>query len=173
MVFEKEINQVDKLQMVEARAWCREEFSNIQLGDKRLNQRWIKTAELLSTQPTNYINQACENWAATKAAYRLFDNERVTPRRIMAPHQQMTFQRMQSAEKVLCIQDTTFLNYNSHPSTQGLGHIGSRGAGQSARGKGSQGLIMHTSLAIDPSTLEGLPLGILDQDIWARKRKTS
>jgi hypothetical protein len=56
---------------------------------------------------------------------------------------------------VLAIQDTTFLNYTHHPATSGLGPIGG----------GQRGLVMHSTLAVTPL---GLPLGVLDQQIWAR-----
>jgi hypothetical protein len=56
---------------------------------------------------------------------------------------------------VLAIQDTTFLNYTHHPATTGLGPIG----------HGQQGLVMHTTMTFTP---QGLPLGILEQRIWAR-----
>ena len=56
---------------------------------------------------------------------------------------------------VLAIQDTTFLNYTHHPATTGLRPIGG----------GQRGLLMHSTLAV---TSQALPLGVLDQQIWAR-----
>lgn len=46
-------------------------------GDKRVNERFIMTAERMLSSPESSINQACIGWAETKAAYRLFDNDRV------------------------------------------------------------------------------------------------
>jgi predicted transcriptional regulator len=53
-------------------SWATEEFSKIRLKDKRLNQRCKKVAVALEQQSTEPINQACEDWADTKAAYRFF-----------------------------------------------------------------------------------------------------
>jgi hypothetical protein len=53
-------------------SWAIEEFSKVQLKDKRLNQRCQEVAGALEQQSTEPINQACEDWADTKAAYRFF-----------------------------------------------------------------------------------------------------
>jgi hypothetical protein len=58
-------------------SWARAEFSGVELGDKRLNERLIKLCDRLSDSPESSINRACEDWAETKAAYRFFKNERV------------------------------------------------------------------------------------------------
>lgn len=89
-------------------SWATEEFSKLHLKDKRLNQRCQKIAGTLEQQPTEPINQACEDWADTKAAYRFFDNPKVSPDKILAPHYQRTVKRLKSHPLVLAVQDTTF-----------------------------------------------------------------
>ena len=59
-------------------SWCEEELAGVEFGDARLDTRLIDTAIQLSGQPLSSINQACGDWVDTKAAYRLFDNEKVT-----------------------------------------------------------------------------------------------
>lgn len=130
----------------------------MQTGDKRLDNRLVEIADKLSAQPTAPINQACDDWADTKAAYRLFDNDKVTPEKILGPHQTRTSERMADYPVILAVQDTTILNYTHHPQTAGLGPIGTTA-------QDLQGLVMHTTLILTP---EGLPLGVLTQDIWAR-----
>jgi hypothetical protein len=139
--------------------WSEEEFEGIDLGDERLNKRIIKLADRLEKQPEGYINQACEDWADAKAAYRFFDNEKVKEEEIIRVHQNRTQERMKGSEIVLAIQDTTEFDYTKHPKTRGLGQVGN-GASK------SKGLMMHSTLAI---TTKGLPLGVLTQEIWARK----
>jgi hypothetical protein len=139
-------------------SWATEEFSKVRLKDKRLNQRCQKVAEALEQQSTEPINQACEDWADTKAAYRFFDNPKVTPDQILSPHYQRTVKRMKSYPLVLAVQDTSFLNYTHHPQTEGLGEIGTKA--QNQRGFG-----MHSTLAVTP---EGLPLGLLTQQFFQR-----
>ena len=135
--------------------WSVREFAGLDLGDARLNRRLLTMAEAFGAQPQASINQASEDWQATKAAYAFFANPRVAASDILLPHQQRTLERMAAEALVLAVQDTCFLNYTHHPSTSGLGPIG-----------GSQtGLVMHTTMAFTP---HGLPLGILEQRIWAR-----
>jgi hypothetical protein len=108
------------------------------------------------------INQACDEWADTKATYRLFANKKTTQAKILAPHQQRTQERMAGEERCLVIQDTSLVDYSHHPSTEGLGPIGTSE-------QKMQGLVMHSALA---STLQGLPLGIVSQQIWSRDETT-
>lgn len=141
-----------------ATSWCAEEFANVDLKDERLNRRCQELAADLAAQPTMPINQACEDWADTKAAYRFFDHAQVTLDSILAPHQQRTVERMSQHPVVLTVQDTSFLNYTHHPKTKGVGAIGTKQ--QKQRGFG-----LHSTLAL---TTTGLPLGVLTQEIWAR-----
>ncbi len=142
----------------DATSWCEEEFGSIKLGDKRLDRRLIDTAAKLTSRPTAPVNQACEDWATTKASYRLFNNDKATVEKILDPHQQQTQERMKKYPLVLAVQDTTYLNYTRHPKTKGLGPIGTEEQNLS-------GLVMHPTLVLTPT---GLPLGVLTQEIWAR-----
>lgn len=139
--------------------WTDEEFAGVDLQDTRLDKRLLTVSAQFASQPQAQINQACEDWASAKGAYRFFDNNKASAERILAPHQQRTCERMRAHQLVFNVQDTTFLNYTSHPATQKLGLIGSKA-------DGDVGLIMHSTLTITP---EGIPLGVLTQDIWARE----
>ncbi len=149
---------VQDIDIEEATNWCEEEFTDVDLGDKRLDKRLMDITAKMMAQPLAPINQACDDWADTKASYRLFKNEKVTVEEILNPHQRRTQERMENYPIVLAVQDTSFLNYTSHPKTEGLGPIG-------AKEQNLLGLVMHTTMALTPA---GLPLGILSQDIWAR-----
>jgi hypothetical protein len=138
--------------------WCLDEFATVRLQDARLNSRCGELAVQLAKQPAGPINQACEDWADTKAAYRFFDNDKVTPERIRAPHHRRTVERIAQHKQVLAVQDTSFLNYTRHPQTKGLGAIGNKS--QHQRGFG-----IHSTLAM---TTQGMPLGLLTQDYFIR-----
>jgi len=72
-------------------------------------------------------------------------------------HKEQTIERMKKHQTVLVIQDTTSLDYRTHPATKGLGNY--------CKSQSALGLKVHTALAV---TEEGLPLGILTQHIWTR-----
>jgi len=141
--------------------WVRDELGGVELGDRRLDRRLIATAEKLSGSPISPINEACATWASTKASYRLFNNAKATPNAILKPHTNETVKRMAVyGGPVLVVQDTVFISYGKHPNTQGLGPIGKSNSST------DRGLIMHNALAF---TASGVALGIVSQQIWARK----
>jgi len=141
--------------------WVTQEFARADLRDKRLDRRLVRTAEQLAKSPASPINEACGNWASTQAAYRLFNNPKASPAGILNPHWEATAERMAGcAGPVLLMQDTVFFSYGSHVKTRGLGSIGKSNAAH------DRGLIMHNALAF---TTSGVPLGILSQNIWARR----
>jgi hypothetical protein len=134
------------------------ELTTLDLGDRRLERRAIALCADFAAQPQASSPQACEEWASTKAAYRFFENPKVSAEQLLAPHQQQTCERMRGHAVILGVQDSCYLNYTAHPSTSGLGLIGAEQDGQ-------MGLLMHSTMAM---TDEGVPLGLLTEQIWAR-----
>ena len=104
-------------------SWAREEFETLELGDARRTRRLIRLMDDLSAQPTGSIPLASGGWAETKAAYRLLDNDALDWREILEVHTQRTAERMQGCRFVLCIQDTTELDFTSQPGIAGLGRL--------------------------------------------------
>ena len=149
-------------------SWAAEEFAEVNLGDKRLDARLIKLCDRFSDAPESPINQACVDWAETKAAYRFFQNDNVEIGQILAAHCRKTAQRASEHKTVLALQDTSYFVYTSHPKTKGLGKISLK-KGKNVKKVYSNGLMVHTCLAV---TTSGLPLGLLDQKIFARKLRT-
>lgn len=146
-------------------SWAAEEFSEVALGDKRLDARLVSLCERFSGSPESPINQACADWKETKAAYRFFQNENVEVGAITAAHRDKTAGRARGRGTILALQDTSYFVYTSHPRTVGLGEISLKN-GKNAAKILSRGLVMHACLAV---TTEGLPLGLLDQNIYARR----
>lgn len=140
-------------------SWAAQEFKDLELGDARRTQRLIKLVDDLSAQPTGSIPLACGGWPETKAAYRLLDNPAVEWREILEVHTQRTVERMQGQPVVLCIQDTTELDFTSQPGIAGLGRLSD---------EAQHGLYVHPTLAVTPA---GVALGVLDAWMWARGPK--
>jgi hypothetical protein len=147
------------------KSWAAEEFADVSLGDKRLDARLIKLCDRFSDAPESPINQACADWAETKAAYRFFQNDIVGVGEMLAAHRCKTALRAKEHKTVLALQDTSYFVYTDHPKTEGLGKMSLK-KGKNVEKIYSNGLIMHTCLAV---TTEGLPLGLLDQKIFSRK----
>lgn len=153
------MSETKKRAVREEQEWLEYELREVSLGDKRLDWRLLDTASKLAAHSQSSINAACEDWADTKASYRLFENDKTTAAKILQPHYQRTGERTAGYERVLAIQDTTYLNYSHHPAKAGLGPIGT------TQQQHLRGLVMHTTLI---TTLKGLPLGVISQEIWAR-----
>ena len=141
--------------------WADSEFELVNLGDHRLNQRLVKLAKSFLESPESPINKACQNWNATKAAYRFFQNDHVNCQDILKCHTQMTKQRAAQEKIILAVQDTCYLNFTPHPKTKGLGVL-ARHKGQNKKTILDLGLVMHSTLCL---STEGLPLGISSQEI--------
>src|SRR5206468_5587659 len=134
------------------------EFGSVDLKDRRLNRRAVEIARDFYGRPQAQIPQACQSRARTKAAYRFFKHPNTNMDDLLEPHRQSTYQRIVEKKIVLCPQDTTSLNYSTHPATENLGPIGSTK-------EGIIGLIVHDTMAF---SIEGTPLGLLDVQCWAR-----
>lgn len=139
--------------------WTEIEFAAARLPDERLNKRLCSIARDFFARPTANIPQACASRAKTKALYRFCANDGVTMEVILEPHFEATLSRAATEKLVLAVQDTTSLNYTTHPATKDLGPIGSFGA------QATLGLHVHSTLLVNPA---GTPLGLLDVQCWAR-----
>ena len=93
------------------------ELAGIDLGDRRLNQRSQRLIATLAADPQASVNAACPTWAETQAAYRFFENEHVTPEKILRPHRDATVRRLRDVPVALIVQDTTELDFTDHPPT--------------------------------------------------------
>ncbi|QDT47145.1 Transposase for transposon Tn5 [Symmachiella dynata] len=131
------------------------ELQGIDLGDKRLNQRSKSILEKLAADPQASINAACSGWNETIAAYRFFDNPAVTPQRLLEPHIEATKQRISQEPVVLIVQDTTELDFSTHPPADAK-HLNTQNR---------LGLYDHTHLAVTP---QRLPLGIVGVEEFDR-----
>lgn len=145
--------------------WAGEELGGVDLGDKRRTARLLKLCGQLAAMPESSINQACGEWAETKAAYRFFQNDHVDEQHILAAHRAKTVARAGQHRTVLAIQDTSYLVYTSHGQTTGLGPLSVK-KGKRVEKIHSYGLVMHSCLAV---TTAGVPLGLLAQQIFARE----
>ncbi|MCK5134112.1 MAG: IS4 family transposase, partial [Candidatus Sabulitectum sp.] len=138
--------------------WAEEEFGSAQFGDKRRVNRLLTIARDFYARPQANIPQACRTRAKTKATYRFMNDKQHTLDTILAPHYEATLRRCEQEKIVLAVQDTSSLNYSTHPETENLGPI-------STQPNGVIGLLLHDTMAFNN---DGTPLGLLDVQCWAR-----
>src|SRR5215204_6636401 len=78
--------------------WQDDELVSESLPDKRLARRLRRLLGQMSAAPGQPVPAACGDWAATKAAYRFFDNPRVTEHGVLAGHFAATAARCAATE---------------------------------------------------------------------------
>jgi hypothetical protein len=143
---------------LESEHWASNEFGTAELGDRRLTQRLVSIAQTKGEMPGASFLETVQGQPAAVAGYYRFierpDDTQVDMSNILAPHRQRTLRRMQSLSEVLCIHDTTALNFSTRPACQGLGVIG-----KNQTATESSGLRLHSSFVVDAQ--DGVPLGLL------------
>jgi Transposase DNA-binding len=146
-------------------AWIEHELGNGPFPDRRLKKRLGKLLGDLTHRIGSTMPLACQDWAATKAAYRFFDNSRVDEGIILGGHFDATHTRFAAtAGTVLVLHDTTEFSFTRDTPD---------GVGQLSFVKGRHvthtvcGLLLHSSLVV---TTDGLPLGLAAVKFWTRKK---
>ena len=142
----------------ESGSWVEEEFEALDLGDPRRDRRAKALLKRLAAKPTESIPGACDGWGETIGAYRFLGNPEIDWTEVMAPHWQCTAARMRSCPVVLCIADTTELDFNGQ-ETEGLGPLSY---------EAQAGMYLHPTYAVTP---DREPLGVIDAWMWAREAR--
>lgn len=155
------------------REWIDNELMGCEFEDVRHGKRLRQLVEQFSDKVGSTTPWASQDWANTKAAYRFFDNDRISEGNILAGHFDATRQRFaDTVEPVaLILHDTTELSYR-HEDAKPIGILGKTHAGPPGRpGRPhlytSCGILMHSSLV---TTVGGLPLGLAAIKFWTRDK---
>jgi len=141
--------------------WIEQELAASTLPDARLDKRLHHLVEQLAKGVGRSIPWACQDWAAAKAAYRFFANDRVSDEQILAGHFLATRERIPRGEELfLVVHDTTEFSYRREDMAA-VGLVSKGSVRKDAQGRPvyftTCGINLHSSLAV---TLEGLPLGL-------------
>ena len=137
-------------------SWIDEEFETIDLGDKRLNKRFIQIVESLGFAPGRTIPQSFKSWGEIKACYNFTNNGLITEEKLLAPHIEKTLERIREYPVVLLLSDTTDINYTTKVAMTGKERLTNK----------QNGIWLHPTIAV---TLERLTLGIVDANFWHRQ----
>lgn len=145
--------------------WVERELAAGGFPDERLEARLGRLLGDLGRPVGGTLPLACQGWAATKAAYRFFDNPRVDEGAILAGHVAATKARFAAAAgPVLVRHDTTEFRF-TRSAPDGVGYLsyvkGRHGTHTAC------GLLLHSSLVL---TTDGLPLGLAAAKFWTREK---
>ncbi len=101
--------------------------------------------------------------ATTKATYSFWKSKRIEFEDIIEAHQKQSAQRASKEKTILAIQDTSYFNFTHHQAK-----TWEKEFGMTCSQKYVRGLKVHSLMA---STTQGVPLGILDEQIWTHRTK--
>jgi hypothetical protein len=136
--------------------WAEGELVGADFGDARLDDRFAILLSDMGNRPNLSIPAACLGRAEIKAAYRFFDNDKVTFERVLEPHLARTKDRMAGHEVVLLVQDTTEVDVTRPEQDV-------EGAGDLDRAR--RGFLLHEMHAFTP---DGIPLGTVWTEVLNR-----
>jgi len=131
----------------------KDDFSAVDFGDIRLNNRLQKSVENFTKNAEKSILGAEEDRSSAKAFYNLLSNEKFEFEKLSDASRDATISRMEGT--VLLIEDTTDINLNGHKKTEGLGYSSEH----------VQGVKVHSCIAVKPG---GLPIGLVSQSYYTR-----
>jgi hypothetical protein len=141
--------------------WAEQEMATVDFGDARLDARVTLLLSALSKRPNLSIPAACGGRAELKAAYRFFDNDKVTLDKVLDPHITRTRQRIAKQSVVLLVQDTSEIDLTRpQQEVEGAGDL------DGAR----RGFLLHEMQAFTP---QGVPLGTVWAEILNRTEGVS
>jgi hypothetical protein len=141
-------------------SWARTEMAGVEVWDQRCRGSLERICEQVLARPEESFSAACGS-GLRQAGSRIFGAPQMSVEKMLAGHVEQTAQRCQAHAEVIVAQDTTDVNYTTHKGATGLGPINSN--------PDSRGVLLHTALAL---TAEGVPLGLLSQESWARDPAT-
>ena len=116
--------------------------------------------EAMAARPGAAMTEAFDEKRDTRAAYKFFENERMSLQVLLDPATRALGRELQDSlpegTTVLCVQDTTEFNLSHLATAEGFGAIGN---------PKNRGLFGHAALAV---TTDGVPLGLLGMETWVR-----
>nr|WP_238845354.1 transposase DNA-binding-containing protein [Nostoc edaphicum] len=138
-------------------------YRNCDFGDKRLTNRAVIIAEALKVKYGEPLSQIFQSASDLKRGYEFFSNPKTTFDKLTQPSFKQTSKQIYGIPIVLAVGDTTYLDYKKN--------IRKKEMIMGSTGNGGNGLILHSSLALDPDF--GQPLGLLWEKLWHRQHKAS
>jgi Transposase DNA-binding/Transposase DDE domain len=146
----------------EAREWAYAEFGHAQLGDARRTARLVQMAAGVVRRPAGKVLDVFRSSAERQGAYDFLANEGVECAAMVEALRVATLERARDYRECIVSVDGSSLKLKDWKRTKDFGSIG-------ARDKGARGLKVVHAYAIGS---DGTPLGLVDQQWWARSEKT-
>ncbi len=146
--------------------WAAENFKNVALFNKKKTERLINISARLADGKGTSLARLHDNWYATKATYKLLNEEIMTPETIQEPHRDLVWEKIENWDgDVLAIEDSSEFEWNRKAAIEGLGPVGSKR-------ECDQGFVLHSTLAVGIGKTNHISiLGLPNQEYYVRSPK--
>lgn len=148
--------------MAGASAWAESEFGDARLGDERRSKRLVQLAAAVAKRPAGTVTRACGSSAMLEGAFRWLENPSIGSEPVRQAMQRASLRRCAGQKQVYVAIDATSLSLSDEANARDLGAVGTWT-------QGARGVHVMTALAVSAG---GAPLGICDQQMWVRKRRS-
>jgi hypothetical protein len=132
-----------------------EDFSAVDFGDKRRDNRFISIINNISNQPGSSIPKQNESWYDVKATYEFYKNKQVSLSALKKALMNYGVSQVEDQVKLLILHDISNISFNDLQA-EGLGYLDN---------KEGRGILCYSSIA---ASTTGLPLSLLYQHTWIR-----
>lgn len=140
--------------------WSREDWSFVELGDKRLTNRAVKIGAAFLSNPFVSPPKMLKSSKDLKAFYRFMDSDNVSHEKLIMPHIKKTCEELSKQKIILAIQDSTTLIFKRNYEIDGLYDVGN-----------VPGLVVHNTISVIPYSEHCVVHGLLNQIINKRVPK--
>ena len=151
------VKRADEIHLLDEVKWAEEQWGQTELGDKRRTRRAVKMGAKMAQNPQGSIPEQMGNWAASKASYRLLNEDDVSLQKLNKEHWQQTKQKSAEAELCLLLNDITVIDTTKHPQTKNVEQVGTGS---------SKGFYLYSTLSYNPTTAE--LMGLVHQHTFVR-----
>ena len=104
--------------------WADSEFGHTKMGNSARTARLVALAAAVADKPAGKVTEVIERSAEREGAYRLLENDKVTPAALLSSVARATAQRCRGEEYVYVPLDGSSLTLKDPQRIRGLGCVG-------------------------------------------------
>ncbi|PIN87726.1 hypothetical protein COV12_02260 [Candidatus Woesearchaeota archaeon CG10_big_fil_rev_8_21_14_0_10_32_24] len=144
---------------------AKEDWSKVDFGDKRLNERAILIGTEFLNNPFVSPPKMMKSFKATKAFYRFMDSDKVSHEKLITTHVTKSKNKLIENKIILAIQDSMTISLNRNYDIEGLYTVGG------SKNNNAEGILIHNTISVIPYDHYGIIDGLLHQIVHKRKPK--
>jgi hypothetical protein len=142
-------------------SWAKDDWMNIDFGDKRLNSRAVEIGTDFFRNPFVSPPKMLKSFKKIKAFYRFMDSDKVSHDILISNHIAGARKRLSDHHLILAIQDSSTVVFDREYPVDGAYDVGN-----------IEGIVIHNTISVIPLKERGIIDGLLNQIVIKRKAKS-